>query len=221
MKTSPEPRIIYRSPSMDRSDYTAGVELLIAKAPDHPLRNAIERGYNYINCLYLQKALDSIPPDPEDDDSDEYYEEMPLESQTPQLDRLYDKLRKLFTKQNKLSNSFHSVATDQDRAVISNKIHRVRNDIEVIMKQIDYYRRNGKMPMETVDDKYPVPDTEVLCIKKRNSLRSSVSRAEKELKEMHRTDADDDRVRRKEEFLREKKIHLTHVENALKKAGIQ
>lgn len=203
---------------MDKVDYIAGLELLKAKNPEHPLIPAIERGHSYMNCVYLEKALSTIP-DEIDEEEDEYYEDLDA-SPSPQLDKLYDKMRELFTERAKLSNQFHDVATDLDRARISTSISKVQDSLETLFKQISYFRKHGKMPLETIDDRYPIPGTEWETIKKRNSLRSSISRAEKELKMLHKNNAPEERILKKEDFLKEKKIHLTHVEKALKAAGI-
>jgi len=187
------------------------LEFLIEQNPNHVLLPQLQKGHSTINEVYLRHALNKIQPVkqvPPVDDVD--------------LQKLYQIKSSLFGKRAKLSNRFHDCTTDAQRADLSDEIQVVQRQIERNMKAIKYYEEHGELPPQ--DQRFPIPKDPFAIVRKRNSLRSSISRLRKEIDTIGGYPADHpDRKKlpKLEADLNEKKLYLAHVERAIETESIQ
>lgn len=194
---------------MTKEDYSAGLEFLKLKKPDHPLMASLEKGYTPINCKYLNYALNSIP-----ETTEEKRKEKPV-----QLILIEKERRQLFGERAKLSNKFHDCSADTERARISDQIQIVQRKIEAFNKQIRHYNRTGKLPEE--DNEFPEDPIELM--KKRDSFRSSISYFKRELEQLYvlpQNHPEREKIDYKEEKLRELKLKLDRVQRIIDKKSI-
>lgn len=207
---------------MKKQDFYAGMELVLLRVPKHPLVPLIKRGYSYMACKYLEKALSEVPEiAPVVRDSvTEMQVRTQQETRDPQLITLHDRVTKAISNRAKLSNKFHTVVSDSDRAIISTQIGDLQDQIERLFQEIEYFNKNGILPDQILDDKYPVPSDNVGILKKRQSLRSSISQSEKRIRSYHAAKRDHSFIQAREEKLQHLKNHLAHVEKIAEAKGL-
>lgn len=199
--------------NMDELTYCAGLELLKERAPDNVwIKELSENGFSFINAKYLEHELNKLPR---------------LESTSKpkriRKDSFTRDLRKkrisLFGIRSKLSNKFHSVDSDDKRSEISTQIKVVQDQIKKIGDDLNTYLDSGKKPNQ-YNSKYPVPESDIEKLRKRLSLRSSISRKKSELKKLHEECNNGIDVKMKinkfQESLSELQTHLHYVEESLK-----
>jgi len=151
---------------MTQEDYIAGLELLMAKRPNHPLLRTLKEGFSKLNSVYMKHALKSIPNATSN-------EPKHMDPDNDIVRKLMMEKRSLFGRRAKLSNNFHRCQTDADRANVSDDIQKVQRDIEVVMHNIDHYQKNGHLPKR--NDKTEINLSGVELQKKLNSIRSNIS----------------------------------------------
>lgn len=199
---------------MKNSDYLAGLEILQKRDPDNLMLGRISRGYSPINCKYLEVELAKLPaPEPKK-----------KRSQKKAKDSVVNKynlvLQKLFGKRAKQSNRFHICATDQERRAVSINIMNIQEEIERMIREKEYYQEYGELPDKVTHEDYPIPESDMDLIKKRNSLQSHISQLKKELKNLHRKHNSKDRIADINKLLKEKETYLVYVRKAIKEKGI-
>jgi hypothetical protein len=194
---------------MTKEDYFAGLEFLKLKKPDYALLASLEKGYSAINCKYLNFALNSIP-----ETAEENRKEKPL-----QLILIEKERSKLFGERAKLSNKFHDCSADTERARISDQVQIVQRKIEAFNLQIRHYNRTGKLPEEQNE----FPEDPIELMKKRDSLRSSISYFKRELEQLYvlpQNHPEREKIESREEKLRELKMKLDRVQRIIEKKSI-
>lgn len=196
-------------------EYTTALETLQRVEPDHNMLKVLSSGYSPINVLYLQSAMKEVSflkAEPVTEVVDDTEEQFHIEK------------RQLYGLRAKLSNKFHLCVTDKQRAEISIAIQRVQADIRDVNVNLRYYRKHGEPMPENTDEKYPVPDDGLELGKKLNSIRASISRYRRKVKELESQNQDDannaelSNVRAK---LDNKLKHLEYVEKAIKDKSVQ
>lgn len=201
--------------------YREALDALRAACPDHPLLRVFamqETGaMRVLIDIELRKFAATEPPvsapatENPDDPEDEY------------LKNLRRQQSDLFGDRAKLSNQFHGCASDSQRARVSEEIQVVQKKIEFVRRQIKDYKA-GIAPES--DEKYPVPKDATRLLLLRQSLRSSISRKSKEIRELGGQCANDvpgaDKALQKcEAKMRDLQNHLNRVEKAIKDRNIQ
>lgn len=159
---------------MDRTTFDIALAQAQANAPDHHLHKLI-KGYNVLSVAYLRKILDTmaIP-----------HEVEPIEeekaSESPEsldaIKKSYENLKNLFITRSKLSNTFHDVITDEDRAAISRKIQAVQADIAMEMRAIAHIKQHGVAPTKVEGPDFHIPTNDYELHKTKEFLRQSLSR---------------------------------------------
>jgi hypothetical protein len=195
---------------MTADAYTTKLADLERLAPKHPLLTRLRQGSSPVNNVLLANELKKAKENaqtsvPDDSVADERLKAMRVE------------LRKLFSERAVLSNRFHACTTNTDRADVSEDIQVVQRNIERLMEWIRQYIVHGTIPEANL--KYYVPKDGLELSKKRNSLRSSISRKEKEIKGLRKGDLSDRVLARKVEAAENKltdlKSQLVNVEKAI------
>lgn len=195
---------------MSSDDYKAKLDYIKSLDPDNPHIRALEKGPGFFNFKLIQKCLDKLPV-PE---SIYHRPDEPLKEKDPITARMDIQLRNQIVQKSKLSNALHLCSTNDERARVSKSILEVDEKIITLLKQKEAYLQGKTLP-KVESDKYPVPDNIVDLLAKRNSLRSCISRAKKDLQTMLRTGEDPQKIRDKEDYLHHSKIHLSYVESAV------
>lgn len=209
---------------MNKTDFLNGLEYALEKMPNHALIPSIKRGYNRVNAHYLSKVLLDIE-DAKAQTSIAIVTTKKVDNSTiiSTVDEVYNSISKiistLFSERAKMSNKFHDCLDDNERARVSMKISNIQSEIKKQLDRRDHYRKTGQLSEDHHSEKYEVPNDPIKLIGKRNSLRSSISRLKKQLLMLAASPEDHPgrkKIKEKEEQLREKEIHLMHVQKAIK-----
>lgn len=201
---------------MTQEDYIAGLQWLELKQPGHPLLNTLKSGFSKLNKLYLEHALRSVPAIPKPKTSNEKEEVAII---------LLEKEKKsLYGRRAKLSNSFHECTTDAQRADVSDQIQLIQRQIETINQSLRHYEQTGEILSQEADSKdEPLSSNGVQLMKRRNSIRASVSRFKRLLEQlaaMPASEQRDDRISEIEGQLLELKKQEVRVNDAIAQESI-
>lgn len=198
--------------------YAEALAALKAQQPGHLLLRLLSLAETPANRLILERELSKFPDQ----------EEAPKEiaspgEQTGVLDGLFRQQSDLFGERRKLSNSFHDCQTDADRRAVSISIQSVQARIEFVRSQIKDFKALGHLPK--ADEKYPVPEDPFKLGALRASLRASISRKTRELKDLalEALDGKEDlkKTAASETKLRELQNHLKLVQKSIQDRNIQ
>lgn len=209
-------------------DYHEQLKRLEKAVPKHPLLWALRRGHTAANAMLLERELGKLPAAPApigdhvDDSDDENDDPDTPEDET--LRRLRMEQSGLFSDRRKLSNTFHECSNDRQRATVSEKIQVVQRRIEIVKQTIRTYKEQGCIPEP--DEKYPVPEDAFRILALRDSLRASISRKKREIEHIGREIEEKDpaapaKLEKAESKLKELRIHLSHVKQAIENRNIQ
>lgn len=196
---------------MTREEYTAAIELVENRLPDHLLLQVLKKGYSPGRCLFMKKALAEAIAVP----SKRHVEAGEVD---PDLNKMYIRQSSLFGQRARLSNQLHSCQTDRQRARVSDSIQGVQSQIMNTKRAIDKFLNTGEIVSQS--ESYPVPEDAYERIKKRNSMRSNISNYKKKLKQLSMLpDGHPERVKidKYESRLMQIQIHLKHVESAIER----
>ena len=203
---------------MSKQEYYEMLDLIEELDPQNTMLGQLGKGPLPINMIYIKKVVAKI--------------KLPAPARTqkkaaddPQLQRLYMRKGALFGQRAKLSNQFHLPENNSNkkRGAISDEIQEIQKKIEAILKTIAYYEKHGKLPARARNEKYPVPDDPYNRMKKRNSIRASISRYRSDLNKLGALpDADPERekIPDVERKLKDKQIYLQYVEDAINEAAV-
>lgn len=232
---------------MTKQDFYEGLKTLRKLSPDSYLLSLCEAGYSRLTQAYMRKALAMLP---DEDVIQEHSTtgDILKERKTKALDRalkksaqikvekssaimsdkpipaevdnLYKKLRNLAAQRSKLSNAFHTLGTDADRAKNSHKIRAIQRQITGIYIQLRAYHEKGVVPEdmnELVPRAHEMTDFELT--KKRNSIRARISQLKRWKKQvmgvMARNDDDEKTLSRIEFQLERKRQEIEYVESLI------
>ncbi len=196
---------------MENSDYKAKLEYIRRLVPDHAQIPQLTKGKSFVNEILINKIIDQLPtPYIEDEDPENTKKES-----SPDLQRLYLKQKNFLKSINDLSNSFHECRNDRERATVSDKIAEIEKKLTVIQENIDFFRKYKELPKVENDPKYPIPDTLILMIKKKQSLASMITQTKKQIEAAHQRGADPQKILEKQKRLTHLRIHKVHVEKAI------
>lgn len=204
---------------MDKKDYIAALDVLKSRKPDHCMIPEFERGFTPLSAFYLAFAL-------ADDHQDiaTRSDHRPGPDKDPYIRAKYTRLRSYLSKRAKLSNSFHGCTSDNQRAYISRQIQDLQTTIAELRRQVDRYKSEGihQADPDRPED-YPVPDDPIARIKKRNSLRSQISKKKRQIERL--AAAEDSRGKSKrlaacQMKLSDLNIYLSYVEKAITSSNI-
>ena len=125
------------------------------------------------------------------------------------------KLNALYIERFKLSNSFHDVTTDQERAEISIRIQNIQDDIKHCMLAMDHLRIHG----EVLPDKDAIilPENPFELAKKLEYNRQSISRARKNLERLKKEGKN---TKRQSEGLEKLLEYERHIKAAIAAAAV-
>lgn len=139
-------------------------------APRHPLLPTLIQGHSKINEIYLAHALRAIET--------EQAAQVPLG-----LKKCYARKSMLFGQRDRLSNQMcdldEDAKNDAKRADFSRRIQAVQRDIEAVMTEIAALEAGQVLPTENAPR---LPTDRAELVKKRASLRSSISQQRARLK---------------------------------------
>lgn len=196
---------------MTHSDYNAGLELLKAKKPDHPLLKVLEKGMSTLNSLYLTQALKDI--------------DMVITQDAPgglEVKNLFRKKTHLVGQRAILSNSFHNCKSDQERADVSEEIQLIQHQIVGINQKLRQYEETGEIPSTSKLDNLPEDLYQLFRMKE--NARKNIPRLEQAIEELYQlpeSPKNAQRIQEKEEKLKELKLLKTHVEKLIKDQDLQ
>lgn len=200
---------------LENPDYFAKVEYLSDTWPECPLLPKLKSGNNALNCIYLVQQLEKAEAIKAQKEVERQEKKSAKKKKDDPAYMLEMELRHLKSSRGELANKFQIAASDNQRAFISKGIQKLTNDIIDLLNRMDAYRKYEELPEVVHSEKYPVPSDPVEMYQKRNSLRTMVSRLEKEVKRLFTRNPNDPKLPKKETKLRELKIHLQFVQNGI------
>lgn len=165
---------------MDKTTFHIALAQAQANAPDHHLHRLI-KGYNLLSVAYLKKILDTMDI-PSEVTPTEEATPIITEQSTTAINEHYHKLKNLFIDRAKLSNTFHDVITDEDRAAISRKIQATQASIAMEMRAIAHIKQYGVAPVTVTGADIVMPENDYELFKTKELLRQSLSRGRINLK---------------------------------------
>lgn len=192
---------------MNKQDYTAGLELLKTKDPLNSMIDIISRGFTRINMLYLAAELKNLPKDDKSEDDKPDY------SSDPNHKKICRNISTLYGARARLSNLFHDCEDDNQRANLSSEIQGLQEQIIKQRRAKDFYEKHQRH-IDPEMTHYEIPQDPVELIKKRNSLRSAISRHKAHIEQASalKDHKKVDQINRK---LIEKQTHLSYVVKAI------
>jgi|GEM_PF-3672414 len=201
--------------------YPEALERLRAANPEHILLRVLALSESEMNWLILTAELEKYEaPSPEVMQTPEDAEPQVGDSV---LEDLHRKQATLYGERRKLSNSFHDCSTDAERRDVSEAIQAVQRRIEHVRKQMADYKKIGHVPAEA--EKYPVPEDPFKLLALRDSLRSSISRKSRQVRELALkalSDAQHNKsLNEADNKLRELQNHIERVQKAITDRNIQ
>lgn len=195
---------------MDIQTYKAGIDLARAEAPDHPLLSKAERDFNPVNCMYLQKILDSISVPGDIEKIGDTAVPQKDKVSDPVVNKLYKQKNKLMVERAKLSNSYHDVVDQESRRSISLKLDKKQEEVAAVTRKIDFYYEYGKLPEEHYSD---LPSDQLELYKLRNNTRSMISRAKNKLRMLAEKPAENAaKIKDREDALKRYELKLERIE---------
>lgn len=202
--------------------YQEGLARLRAANPEHILLQVLALAESEMNWLILSRELDKYEAQ-----SPEVVQKLEDEAEhqvgDSVLEDLHRKQATLYGERRKLSNSFHDCSTDAERRDVSEAIQAVQRRIEHVRKQMAEYKKMGHVPAES--EKYPVPEDPFKLLALRDSLRSSISRKSRQVRELALkalNDASHNKsLNESDNKLRELHNHLERVQKAITDRNIQ
>lgn len=193
--------------------YFKGIELLEKYAPEHPLLDSLRSSMSNMNRIYLRAAIKEIyeakkePADTkknqeriQEDAADTKTEKTKLKSsEIEQSQRFEDlpkiaqerilnnKIRKLHQNRCILSNSFHDCKSDDERAIVSDKLVQIVKDIEKAKSNYNFWKEFGMLP-EVMEEKgksndFVMPEDDLDLYKKIKGHRSKIVNIRKRIAE--------------------------------------
>lgn len=166
--------------------YQEGVELLKIYLPDHPMLPTLQAGESIINQMYLEQAINQIPPQPLQKKKKRYQKG---NSSNPKY--LYAKVKELYLLKIKRRNDFFTATTNQQRANINQDLIQYRKEIFELHRKINYFEETGeliKIP-DRVAKKMQLPKDQAALLKTLYNTRSSISKTKKNLKKAYQDKA--------------------------------
>jgi hypothetical protein len=197
---------------MTHSEYTAGVEILKSKAPEHPLLSTLQTEYSKLNELYLVQALKSID-----------FTINPDNKEDLQLKNLFQQKSRLAGRRAILSNSFHDCKSDFERAKVSEEIQQIQFQISGINKKIREYEETGELISDSRLENLPEDLFELYKIKE--NARKNIPRLEKAIEDLYQLPENAPnrtaKIEEKETKLTGLKILKSYVEKLIKDKDLQ
>ena len=180
------------------------------------------KGYSVLSVAYLRKILETMAiPSEVEPIEEERAAESP--ESLDALKKSYDNLKTLFIDRAKLSNTFHDVVTDEDRAAISRKIQAVQANIAMEMRAIAHIKQYGVAPSSLAhgfshgDGGFVIPDNDYELFKAKELLRQSLSRGKINLKK--KVDKGEDTTRQ-EKFLNRTQQRYDAIRRCIAERGL-
>lgn len=198
-----------------------GIRILEKIDPDHPLLPRIRRGDTPYNRIYLKNALAKYNleellhrNDPDDDEMDKILDSTEQDDD-PVIRQKHQAMASLYSKMARYSNEFHVCKNNDERSTVSRKIERVMNSIKEIKQELRYYYLHGSE--KVADEKYPVPDDKVSALRRIYSIRASVSRWKRFIREESKKEKPNgEKILKTEQKIKEYEIHAAHIQKAYK-----
>lgn len=155
---------------MTEAQYIEKLGALQERAPGHPLLDELlAGGHCRLNEIYLESALKTLPV------VDQVADRPPVDD--VELKRWYVLKSRLFGQRARLSNRMcdlpEDAKYDADRARLSGEIQNVQDEIEDAIQRIECLEAGEPVPPAPTG----LPSDRADLLLKRNSLRSSISRA--------------------------------------------
>ena len=200
---------------LEDPDYFAKVEYLADTWPECPLLPKLKAGNTALNCIYLMQQLEKAEAIQKEKQSLRKEKKSKKKDSNDPAYLLEQELRHLRSSRGELANKFQIAGSDNQRAYISKEIQKITKQILELINRMDAYRKYEERPEEIHSEKYPVPSDPMEMYQKRNSLRTMISRLEKEVKRIFTRNPNDIKLQAKETKLRELKIHLQFVQNGI------
>lgn len=201
---------------LSNEDFIAKYEYLKARDPYHKILPKLKIGNTVLNSIYLMNAIRDLPAPKKS--------ETPVRSDEVSISQVAKDLQieQRFLRQSRaeLSNSFQGCTTNAERARISKQIIKINGQLKTILDRLQAYQRSEAIPELPKSDKYPVPDTEIGCYKKLHTLRTTITKIEKELEILLKQGNDPAKVVARETKLRELKIHRQYVTREIERYKI-
>lgn len=185
---------------MSENDYKAGVDLLILTDPNHPILKDLQKGYTYLNIEYLKLAVKKKK------DVDKKGEMV--------LRKLSVKKGKLYAERARLSNSFHKYTKKPERAVISDNIRRIQDEIARVDIEIQYIK-DGTMRQPAAIDSYHVPFDIEGKRKEIKLLQQKIRHARERIADYKKQEGKEKFIVKNEEKVKNWKTQVARLKSAL------
>jgi hypothetical protein len=127
------------------------------------------------------------------------------------------KLRKAFMQRARLSNMFHLSSGDDEDWKISQDIEEVQKQIASLMKDKYHYIDKKELPEQAEQtEEYEIPTDPFALMQKLNSVRTSLTRTEKDLSQISHKD-ETTRYEKKQATIQRLAYHKRLLEQAIEK----
>lgn len=201
---------------LNDEDYNAKLAYLKDLEPNNDIIPKLERGNSALNSLYLTISLDKALAKKK---ADEPIPNQTSKSKDKSLSSNEIRLRHLRLSRAELSNSFYLCRTDQERASVSKSIIKLNKEIKQLIVDIDTKAESRNIPENNVHNpKYPVPEDTLEMYKKMHSLRTSITRMQKDIERLKLAGANEKSIMAKESKLNHNIIYKAYVERAIQSA---
>lgn len=163
---------------MTAADFDIHLREIERRNPKEPLLNTLRGGYSTLNQIYMRAAIARLPEDKP------VYEgpQLPINADSV-LRELWRKRTELFGEMNKLSNLFHGMKTDTQRADNSRAIMRVWGKIVEAKALLAHYEQHNQLP-EIPESDDPIDGNPVKMGKHLNSIRARISQRRKKITDL-------------------------------------
>lgn len=194
---------------MNSVEYEQKLQEIERRNPKEPLLRTLQQGYSALNIIYMAAAVKRLPA-PE-------AEGAPANADKT-LRELWAERTRLFGEMNKLSNLFHGMKTNEQRADNSKAIMRVWDKILQAKARIAAYEANGELIEE--EDEKAIPEGPVALAKRLASLRSQISQRRRRILELAEDkQANQQDIDRIEEELKRLRLAAGIIDQKLKQYG--
>jgi len=133
--------------------------------------------------------------------------------------KVSQEIRAAYKLRNQLSDRFHDLATNEQRAENSDRIQAAEKDIKSLYTKLEYIKRTGKEPPTEEPENFQLPDTEAELAILQNRKQSHRRKIEKRIEfllTLSETDKRRKTMPEKEEKLREVNIQLELIKQRRK-----
>lgn len=164
---------------MTPAQYDRALERIEEENPGETLLPALRQGFSRVNALYMAAALRRVPtpaPASKKANATAWSDET--------LRGMWGERKRLFGEWATTANRFHECDSDAERALISDRVLAIWEEIQALKAKIAYYEEHRAVPAEGEEERFPLPDDPVLLLKKLHSIRAQISQEQAKLRDL-------------------------------------